>query len=172
LNQYFIQKPLDNPWYKEQVNKKLTQSILSLKNDYKAVVTPDDDYIFFLFYGKIGPFAFLKDAEIKPLSQGKWNRVTRLENIYFKMPFGCPKGGKLNVLYVCAGGDVPQNSKIIKTFYYSDGIPAYSLIEFYPLSKLPAVLPELSANLHYMVEVEKNPLYPDGIIPDDHPSMW
>jgi hypothetical protein len=88
------------------------------------------------------------------------------------MPFACPKSGKLNVLYVCRGGDVPQNSKIIETLYYPDGIPAYSLVEFYPLTELPSPLPALGKNLHYMVDVEKSPKFPDGIIPDNFPSFW
>lgn len=172
LNQIFIQKPLDRPWYKQTVNEALTEEILKIRNKYQAVVTPDDDYIFFLFYGKISPKEFLKNSDIEKSFSVKWERVNRWENIYFKMPFDCPKGGKLNVLYVCKGGDVPQNSKIVKTFYYLDGIPAYSLIEFYPLSQLPSPLPELPKNLHYMVDVEKTPQYIDGIIPGDFSSMW
>lgn len=172
LNQIFIQKPYDMPWYKQTVNESLTKEILRLKDNYIAVVTKDDDYIFFLFYGKISPMDFLKNAKIDSDVSVKWERVNSLGNIYFKMPFKCPKGGKLNVLYVCEGGDVPQNAKIIKTFYYPDGIPAYSLIEFYPLSKMTVPLPPLSKNLHYMVDVESNPLFKDGIIPDSFPLYW
>jgi len=172
LNQIFIQKPYDRPWYKQTVNESLTKEILRLKDSYKAVVTPDDDYIFFLFYGKISPKDFLKNADIEPATSVTWERVNRLGNIYFKMPFKCPKSGKLNVLYVCAGGDVPQNSKIIETFYYPDGVPAYSLIEFYPLSQMLSPLPVLSKDLHYMVDVEKTPQFNDGIIPANFPSFW
>jgi len=172
LNQIFIQKPYDRPWYKQTVNEPLTKEILRLKNNYKAVATPGDDYIFFLFYGKMSPKDFLKDADIDPVTSMKWERVNRLGNIHFKMMFNCPKGGKLNVLYVCQGGDVPQNSKIIKTFYYPDGVPAYSLMEFYPLSQVPSPLPALPKDLHYMVDVEKTPEFIDGIIPDDFPSLW
>lgn len=171
-NQIFIQKPLDRPWYKQAVNRALTKEILSLKGNYEAVVTSDDDYIFFLFYGKIPPKNFLADSDLEQNKPVKWERVNRWSNIYFKMPYQCPKSGKLKVLYVCAGGDVPQNSKIIKTIYYSDGIPAYSLIEFYPLSQMPSPLPALSENLHYMVDIEKSREYPDGIIPNDFPSFW
>jgi len=172
LNQIFIQKPLDKPWYKQVVNEKLTKSIWELKDNYKAVATGGDDYIFFLFYGKIDPSDFQKRSDIIPPSQAKWERVKRLDNIYFKMPFKCPMGGKLNVLYVCEGVEIPQNSKVIRAIYYPDGVPAYSLIEFYPESQMPpkGSLPPPPDKFQYMVDIEHN--YPDGIIPDSSESLW
>jgi 4-amino-4-deoxy-L-arabinose transferase-like glycosyltransferase len=172
LNQIFIQKPLDKPWYKQVVNETLTKSILELKDNYKAVATGNDDYIFFLFYGKISPGDFLKRSDILSSSQAKWERVIRLDNIYFKMPFRCPMGGKLNVLYVCEGVEVPQNAKIVRAIFYPDGVPAYSLIEFYPESQMPSKgnLPVLPGTFQYMVDIEHS--YPDGIIPDSSKSLW
>lgn len=170
LNQIFIQKPLDRPWYKQVVNERLTKSILELKDNYKAVATGNDDYIFFLFYGKIAPSDFQKRSDILPTLETKWERVKRLDNIYFKMPYKCPMGGKLNVLYVCEGVEIPKNSKIIRTIYYPDGVPAYSLIEFYPQSQMPANLPPPPDKFQYMVDIEHT--YPDGIIPDSNPSLW
>jgi hypothetical protein len=154
------------------VNKELTQKVLNLKNHYSAVAVTDDDYIFYLFYGKISPDDFQKRAEIMPPSEAKWERVNRLDNIFFKMPFRCPLSGKENVLYVCEGDEVPQNSRLIDTVYFSDGLPAYSFIEFYPLSERPDPLPALPDRLHYMVGVEKPDGFPDGIIPAEHDSLW
>ncbi len=172
LNQIFIQKPMDKPWIKEQVYKEIVLEILKTNKNYEAVVVGDDDYIFFLFYGKISPQEFLQRSVILPIGSGNWERVERLDNIYFKMPFNCPRSGKIGVLYVCSGNEVPQNSKVLKTFYYLDKVPAYTFIEFYPLSKLPTSLSKLPENLHYMVDVEKNPDFPDGIIPENYPSFW
>ena len=154
------------------VNEKLTKSIWELKDNYKAVAAGGDDYIFFLFYGKISPGDFQKRSDIIPSSQAKWDRVRRLDNIYFKMPFKCPMGGKLNVLYVCEGVEIPQNSKVIRAIYYPDGVPAYSLIEFYPESQMPPKekLPPPPDKFQYMVDIEHN--YPDGIIPDSSESLW
>ena len=173
LNQIFIQKPQDKPWLKEQVYKKVVLEILNLKGNFDAVALTDDDYIYFLFYGKISPQDFISRAEILPLnSQNKWERVNRLDNIYFKMPYDCPRAGKLNVLYVCSGVEVPQNSKVLKTFYYKDKVPAFTFVEFYPISDMPQKLTELPENLHYMVEVEKNLNFQDGIIPEKYPQLW
>ena len=173
LNQIFIQKPLDKPWIKEQVYKSVVLDVLNLKSNYKAVAVGDNDYIYFLFYGGINPKDFIKKSDIVPLSDSNiWERVNRYDNIYFKMPFNCPKSGKLDVLYVCSGGEVPQNSKILKTYYFLDGAPAYTLLEFYPLSDLPKELPELPKDIYYMVDVENSTNFPDGIIPKDYPSLW
>ena len=172
LNQIFIQKPLDKPWVKEQVYKDVTLEILRLKDKYKAVVTGDDDYIYFLFYGRISPSEFVKNSDINNIEKGNWERVDRLYNIHFKMPFNCPKSGKKGVLYVCSGHEIPQNSKIVKIFYYKDKVPAFSLIEYYPLSLMPGKLPEPPDKFHYLVETENPSIFPDGIIPDSHPSYW
>jgi hypothetical protein len=172
MHQIYVIKPVLRPWYKHQVNKELTIKVFNYKNNYDAVSVTDDDYIYYLFYGKITPSDFLKRAEILPLNESKWERVNRLDNIHFKMPFRCPLSGKKNVLYVCEGDEIPQNSHIVDIVYYWDGLPAYTFIEYYPLSERPNPLPKLPDRLHYMVDVEKPDGFPDGIIPKDHGSLW
>lgn len=173
LNQIFIQKPVSKPWVSEQVNKHVVKSTLALKANYKAVVIPKDEYIFFLFYGQISPLDFLKHSIIKPETRGNsWDRVEQIGNIYFNMAYDCPKGGKLNVLYICKGLNIPQNSRVLNTVRYLDGLPAYTFIEFYPISKMPQLLPQLPERLRYMVDIETDPRYPDGIIPENFPSLW
>lgn len=172
FHQIFIVKPVLRPWYKQQVNKELTEKVLKYKDHYSSVAVTDDDYIFYLFYGRISPDDFQKRAEIIPSSKAKWERVNRLDNIFFKMPFRCPLSGKENVLYVCEGDEIPQNSRLIDIVYFSDGLPAYSFIEFYPLSKRPSTLPTLPDRLHYMVGVEKPDGFPDGIIPEEYDNLW
>ena len=171
VHQIFIHKPVQEPWHSDQGKKELISEVLSRKNNYAAVAMKDDPYIFFLFYGKITPSEFIQNSEILPESrETQWDRVNRYSNIFFKMPFDCPKGGKLNVLYVCKGSEVPQNAKVLKVIYFSDGIPAYSLIEFFPFSEAPRKPEPLPSMFKYMVEKETK--YPDGIIPDGYPSLW
>lgn len=173
LNQLFVQKPVDNPWRKEQVFEEVVKKTLDYSTKYKAVVLEDNDYIHFLFYGKISPSIFKEDSEIEEYSfANRWERVNSFRNIHFKMPFNCPKSGKLGVIYACSGGNIPQNSIVLDTIYYLDGVPAYNFIEFYPLSDMRTPLPELSKDLYYMVDVESKKDFPDGIIPDDYGSYW
>lgn len=172
LHQIFVIKPVLKPWYKQQVNKELTNKVLGIKDNYEAVSVTDDDYVYYLFYGKISPREFQNRAEILPLNESRWERVKRLDNIYFKMPYRCPLSGKRNVLYVCEGDEIPQNSRLIDVIYYWDGVPAYTFVEFYPLSERPDPLPKLPEKLRYMVGVEKQDGHPDGIIPDDFNSLW
>ncbi|NMC77236.1 MAG: hypothetical protein GYA60_08105, partial [Candidatus Methanofastidiosa archaeon] len=172
LNQIFIQKPLDKPWYKQAVNEKLTTKILNIKDNYKGVVVGNDDYIYFLFYGKISPSDFVKRAEILSPSESKWERVQRLDNIYFKMPFKCPKSGKEGYVYVCEGIEIPQNAKVIDYIYYPDGVPAYSFVEFYPISQMPVGNKPLKLPnyFNYMKDLETK--YPEGVIPNSSSSLW
>lgn len=101
LNQIFVQKMVDRPWYREQVNKEIVNEIYKLQDNYKAVVISKDEFIFFLFYQKLSPAQFLRDADINAYpGTSPWDRVSRLGKINFKMPFECPKSGKLGVLYV------------------------------------------------------------------------
>lgn len=172
LNQMFVHKPVHQPWINEQVNKQLVEDVYSIKDNYKAVTLPKDEFIFFLFYKKISPKDFLKRADINSLEEGKWDRVNRLDNIYFKMIYDCPKSGKLNVLYICAGPNIPQNSEVIKVIRYLDNVPAYTFIEFYPISKMTHPLPQLPERLKYMVDLESDPNIPDGIIPDNDSRLW
>lgn len=173
LNQIFVQKPVNKPWVSEQVNKALVADILTLKQRYQAVVLPKDEYIFFLFYGKISPQEFLQKAAIKPaLRQNSWDRVERIDNIFFNMGYDCPKSGKLNVLYICKGDNIPQNSRVLKVIRFLDGIPAYTLLEFMPISKMTQPLPQLPDRLRYMVDIETDPKIPDGIIPKNSSRLW
>lgn len=173
LNQIFVHKSVSKPWVSEQVNKQMVKEVFALKSNYQAVAIPKDEYIFFLFYGKISPQEFLSRSSVKPATRGdSWERVERLDNIYFKMAYDCPKGGKLNVLYVCSGPNIPQNSKVLKIIRYLDGVPAYTFIQFIPISKMPSTLPQLPDGLKYMVDLEKSPQTKDGLIEEKDTRLW
>lgn len=168
LNQIFVQKPLDRPWTNQGVYKEIARSVLEIKDQYNSVAVNGNDYIYFLYYGKITPEEFLKNSSID--DSLRWNRASRLHNIYFNMPFDCPRGGKENVLYVCKGVEVPQNSKVIRHFYYPDGVPAYTFVEFYPANQMTTEKPKIPDKFHYMVQLEDK--YPNGIIPDENKTLW
>lgn len=173
INQIFIHKPVSKPWVSEQVNKLMVEQVFRLKNQYQAVVIPKDEYIFFLFYNSISPEDFLKRSTIRPASrENSWDRVERLDNIYFNMPYDCPKGGKLHVLYICKGPNIPQNSKVLQVIRYLDLVPAYTLIEFIPISQIPIPQYSLPKGLQYMVDLEKSPTTVDGLIPSSQSRLW
>lgn len=173
LNQIFVQKPVDKPWVSEQVNKQLVEQVFALKDHYLSVAIPKDEYIFFLFYGKISPPQFLQESLIKPEARNtSWDRVEKLDNIYFNMTYDCPKGGKLNVLYACKGPNIPQNAKVLSVVRYFDNVPAYTFIQFIPISKMSSNLPELPQGLRYMVDLEKSSDTKDGLIPNDSNRLW
>ncbi len=175
LNQLFVHKSVHRPWLREQVNKIMVNDVYKIKDNYQAVVISktDNEYMFFLFYNQISPEQFVNNADItKESKENQWKRVNRLYNIYFKMPFDCPKSGKLNVLYVCTGPNIPQNAEVIKVIRFLDSVPAYTLIRFIPISKMLNPLPQLPERLKYMVAIETDPKSPDGIIPEESSRFW
>lgn len=175
LNQLFVHKSIHQPWIREQVNKLMVNEAFTLKDKYKAVVISktDNEYMFFLFYKQITPKLFIDNADIiKESRSDQWKRVNRLYNIYFKMPYDCPKGGQLNILYICTGPNIPQNSKIIKVIRFLDKVPAYTFLQFIPISQMSGNLPTLPEGLKYMVDVEKSPEAVDGLIPNTAQRFW
>ena len=171
LSQLFVHKPVRQAWKNEQVYKQLVSSLYEFKPIYKFIAIPDNDYIFFLYYMKVSPPDFLARSTIKPETYAnQWERVDRLDNIYFKMPYKCPKEGKLNVLYICQGQHIPINSRILKVIRYLDGIPAFVLIEFLPVSPKNYLPPQLPPGVHYMVDWGSR--YPNSLIPATDPALW
>ena len=65
LNQIFVQKPLDHAWRDEQINRPMVQSVLTLHNNYQAVVVPND------FMEKLAP-RILSPIQISPHCQIKF----------------------------------------------------------------------------------------------------
>jgi len=169
LHQYLIHKFYHQPWYTDYGVKEMVEETTKLAPKYKAVVIPQDPYIFFLFYNKILPSQFLKTAKFTPREQKQWGRVESFDKFVFNMPYKCPKIGKLNVLYVCTGTEIPINSRLLNLIRFKDGVPAFSLIEFYPLSQVPLIKPILPRGLNYMIESDSSN---DGLLPDSWPTFW
>lgn len=173
LYQIFVIKPIHQAWYPEIVNRELMKEIAAVKDQYDAVVISKEEYIYYLYYTGVSPVEFLSDADINPLDRNNpWDRVNRYSNIYFKMDRDCPSSGKLNVLYLCKGENIPQNSNILKVYRYRDGVPAYTLITFIPISNITQPLPPIPSGLKYMVDLESNPSRQNGIIPESSELMW
>lgn len=168
--QIFFQKPVARPWNIDQGMKEMVNTVWEKKDQYKGVAMMDTPYIFFLYYQQISPSEFQKLAKITDESRkNQWNRVNTLDNIRFKMPYNCPKGGKANVLYVCKGTEVPQNAKIIKSVRFKDQIPAYTILEYLPISTVTEK-PVLPQGYFYMVDIENS--FPEGLIPESEDRFW
>jgi 4-amino-4-deoxy-L-arabinose transferase-like glycosyltransferase len=167
-HQYSLHKLIHQPWYSDVGVKEMVLEVNKLENSYDKVVISKDPYIFFLFYNKVKPKDFLSNTNITPEKVGTWERVNSFGKVIFKMPMDCPKIGRLNVLYVCRGGEIPINSKLLKTIYFNDKVPAFNLIEFVPLSK--STKDPLPENVHRMVESDNN--YLEGILPEDSGRYW
>lgn len=167
-HQYSLHRLIHQPWYSDVGVKEMITEVNKLERSYDKVIISKDPYIFFLFYNRVNPRDFIKNSDILSEKIGVWERVNSFGKIIFKMPMDCPKIGRLNVLYVCRGGDIPINSKLLKVVYFNDMIPAFNLIEFIPLSQ--AKNETLPQNVHRMVESDSN--YPEGILSEQSGRYW
>jgi hypothetical protein len=167
-HQYSLHKLIHQPWYSDVGVKEMVMEVKKLEGNYSKVIISKDPYIFFLFYNRVNPKNFIKSADILPEKIGVWERVSSFGKVIFKMPMDCPKIGRLNVLYICRGGDIPINSKLLKVIYFNDMVPAFNLIEFIPLSQVKNEL--LPQNVHRMVESDSN--YPEGILSEQSGRYW
>lgn len=167
-HQYSIQKTYRQPWYLEAEMRRLPELVAKYETNYSAVSVPGDVYIYFLFRNRVAPSDFLSRADIDPVKFG-WDRVNKYGKIEFKMSSPCPKIGKLKTLYVCVGSDIPLNARVIDLVRYPDDVPAYSLIEFFPISQVTGE--PLPDRLHRMVESDFR-FNPDGLLPNDYPGLW
>lgn len=166
LKQFFIHREYHRPWYSDQGMREVVSYVLDNHTKYKKVAIGNDPYIFFLFWGTKD-----RDVSQKFLSKNdsKWNSVTSVGNIYFNMPTNCPKVGMTGVLYICKGSEVPQNAVVKKAVYFNDGVPAYSAIEFYPISKMESPNRSLPDRFTYMVETDGRN---DGLILETENRLW
>jgi 4-amino-4-deoxy-L-arabinose transferase-like glycosyltransferase len=167
-HQYTIHDVYHQPWYSDGGVKEMILAVNQLENKFDKVVISGDPYIHFLFFNKVRPRDFLSDSEILSEKLGKWERVERFGKIIFKMPYNCPKIGKENVLYICKGEEIPQNSILHEAIYFPDGKPAFLLIEFVPYSeKKDEKLPE---RIHRMVDTDLS--YHEALLSEEIGGYW
>lgn len=166
LKQFFIHREYHRPWYSDQGMKEVVNYVLDNHTKYKKIAIGNDPYIFFLFWGT-------KDRQINQKflekNDSKWNSVTSVGNVFFNMPINCPKVGMIGVLYICKGSEIPQNAVVKKAVYFNDGVPAYSAIEFYPISQIESPRRPLPDRFTYMVEADGRN---DGLILEDENRLW
>lgn len=168
-HQFTVHQTFYRPWRRDVGMKEMVFKVNSLQDKYENIVLPDDPYIFFLFYNRTHPADFLKLSTLSASEIGKWERVKKFGKIVFKMPMDCPKVGKVGVLYICKGMEVPKNSILVDAILYKDKVPAFAFVEFYPLSKEPKGRPPLPSRMSYMVDIDGRN---DGVIPDNEDRLW
>jgi hypothetical protein len=164
-----VHRAYHQPWFRDWGVREMVEKVVERADEYERVVMAGDPYIFFLYFNRVLPSEFLAEAEMAIKEEGQWKRVKAWKNISFGMPVNCPKVGKLDVLYVCKGVEVPINSRVLEVIYYKDGIPAFTFLEFIPLSEVERPKPKLPAMLNYMVEADQRN---DGLIPEEESIMY
>lgn len=158
FGQFFINREYHNITYTNQGLKEMVAYIGQVQDQYKQVVISEQAYIFFLFWGE--KYHWTPD-QIKT-ADTQWNSVTKLGKIIFLPPRSCPLVGKEQVLYICTGNRIPQNSKLKFVSWFNGGEPAYFAFEFIKISDMPEKSPVLPDRLFYSSDLGDKAT--DGII--------
>lgn len=145
LHQYSTHANVHLPWFRNYGDKYMIQAVNHLQKKYQKVVAPETSYSAFYFYNKVDPkIAQANSQQRQDIKNGLGHLIRKEANGIILMPIDCPVAGKLKVLYVCSGTNIPQNARIVEEIRYRDGQPAYTLLEF---SETPLVQPP--NNLHF-----------------------
>lgn len=154
LHQYSTHANVHLPWFRNYADKYMVRAVNHLQNNYQNVVAPETSYSAFYFFNKVDPkIAQANSQQRQDIKNGLGHLIRKEANGILLMPIDCPASGKLNVLYVCSGTNIPQNAHILEEIRYRDGQPAYTLLEFSetPMSNPPN-------NLHFF---EKSNVLPE-----------
>jgi hypothetical protein len=163
IHQYTVHKVIHHPWYSDVGLKEMVESVNKNYEKYSNIVVAQGHYIPFLFFNKVDPKIFLAESVISQ-DPNDGVRVKEFGKIIFNMPYNCPAAGKENVLYVCFGYQIPNNSKIVDLIRFKDGQPAIILIEF---GSEDDKLPE---RVSYFSDVDTR--FPTSILPFNYDKFW
>ena len=164
--QYFIHREQHQPWFTEQGLPEMVRYVIVNQHNYDQIVMGNTPYIYYLFYGAGKPEWHFSQLKYDP--GVIWNSVDSIGKVVFRMNAGCPKLGKMGVLYICKGFEIPINGIVKSVSYHNDGVPAYAAVEFVPLSSVKK-RPGLPGRFEYMVESDPKV---DGLLPAGDNRLW
>ncbi len=160
LHQYLLHADVHRPWFRNFGDKQMVAAVNRLKSDYKDIVVPQQLYSAIYFYNKVDPAVAQADSQHRQEVKNALGHFIRIKaaGIYL-MPIDCPAAGKLDILYVCYGNNIPRHTRVVDQIKFRDGTPAYTLLEF---SQKPLAIPP--EGLHFW---EKS-----RVLNDEDPQMW
>lgn len=90
-----------------------------------------EPHIFYLFFTKYDPAKYQNNPTLTRDSHANWRWVDRLDKIYFINDWEMVDRMKSekNALVIASPGNVPENSKKLRTIYFLDGSIAFEIVE-------------------------------------------
>lgn len=134
LKNYFTDYPQEysQAWqygYKEAIK----EVELNYNNYPKIFFTKHygEAHIFYLFHTKYDPSLYQNNETLVRDSHTNWRWVDQLDKIYFINDWEMVEKMKAesNALVIASPGNVPENSRKLKTIYFLDGSVAFEIVE-------------------------------------------
>jgi len=122
---YFVHYPIS---YSSEWQKGYKESIAYVsdnKDKYDKIFISQSlgrPYIYYLFYMKIDPKTFREQSIVRRDAFG-FVTVEKVGKLYFTANYPRERQGKSNNLYISDMTNIPENAKILKTFYLLNGQP-------------------------------------------------
>jgi len=128
IHQYYVDTPIKYGYFWQYGNKEAIEYARQHENEYKKIVMTyriDQPYIYYLFYNKIDPAWYQKNAE-----KGNISRFERKIGKYEFRYIDFDKDSKeKDVLLIGIPNEIPQRAKVIKEIKYLDGSTVYRIVK-------------------------------------------
>jgi 4-amino-4-deoxy-L-arabinose transferase-like glycosyltransferase len=134
LHRYSWHEGVHQPWYRNYGVKNMLEIASETDRSYKKVYIAGNPYMFYYFYKSVDPVFAQDEAKMLSVYRDALNHQTRTSfGPYAVLPIDCPAAGKMNILFICRGTNIPRNTKILRIIRYPDGQPAYTFLVFEPI---------------------------------------
>lgn len=164
LNSYFIRQLVHQPYHRQPHIAETYKALDELSKSYDQVVIGNVPYAELFFHYKTDPVKAQKLLKTESRTLDTRIFIKRYDKFEI-MPVNCPDEGKLGVLYLCNGDEVPYNSKIIKVIRYANDVPSRVFLEFTPPD---VVTPQAGNRIRILKSTQAQP----KIIPTTESRNW
>ncbi len=141
-HEYYVHKPVHQPWFRNLGNEELIQDLEKMKNKYQKVYFDKNFVTEYLFLSHYDPVKL--QERIAKFGNYNYAKKTMsiLDDKYVQLGGACRfTDGEKNVLYVCSSSQIPIKSKIIKVYRFKDQQINYILLEYDKNGKFNRILP-------------------------------
>lgn len=134
FNNYFTNYPKQYSQAWQYGYSQVIEEINNIQDNYPKIYFTKyygEPHIFYMFFSKYDPRKYQNNNTLMRDSHANWRWVDQLDKIYFINDWEMVEKMKneKNALVIASPGNVPENSRKIKTIYFLDGSVAFEIVE-------------------------------------------
>jgi len=132
LYQYHVAYPRTYPFAWEYGFEEIVDYVKDVQDKYQNIYVSekmDQPYVMFLFYLKYPPEVFQKEVVLTPRDKFNYSTVRDFGKYHFRSIDWQELENEPDALVVGVEGEIPNNAKILKNIYFSNGGLAWQIAE-------------------------------------------